>query len=214
MRILCNLRDVDGDNTPDIDKAFQLASRFSNWNTEGRQLTVTGAHTFAAYHIPRQGCELRVVAHGDDPAVEFVKWETAIDDATASFKYGQSLPATLATPVFENTDTPGGPSSLWEITPMQSSDFHISAVAHRFIPDISPRFATDGKVPNVPSLDSLRAQQMLPGISANNLSSLLDGLSPAQIRSISVIVDVTWRDSERMLVLTVTLPLAFRQREN
>jgi hypothetical protein len=214
LRILRNWRDVDGDNVPDIDEAFRLTGKQSDWNTEGRQPWVVGPDDFARYQVPPQGCELRVIRPGQDAAAEQKRWDDAIDvdDTGQGFDYGEALPSVLAVNVFQDTDD-GKAKNLWETGPMLSADFMVSGVAHRFAPDTSPRFGAQGKVATITSLDSKRPQQILPSVAANSASLLMHDMKPMQIKSLSVVVDAVWRDAENMPVLSVTFPMKFVPRQ-
>ena len=65
IRLERNLRDVNENNIPDINPAFQMYGDFSNWSSHGREPVELDFRDLQARHLP--------VAPGDDLCVEFTR---------------------------------------------------------------------------------------------------------------------------------------------
>ncbi|MDM4769057.1 hypothetical protein [Solimonas sp. SE-A11] len=211
MRILRNWIDIDGDDKPDINPDFVLASGYSEWACEGRLPQRVDSALFKAAKIPDQGREVRVVESGVPPEIRMREWIEKIDGG-GEFDAGGALPAMLNVKLFVDVDAGGVEQTLWEADWMRHDGFTVSAVVHRTLEDLSVRYGKGGAVFSIPTRDTTTVRQVRNAVPAPQIEQLLDGLLPADILTLEPWTRLTWRDSEGHAVLDIDVPIIFKSR--
>jgi len=209
LRILRNWIDVDGDDQPDINPDFVLASGFSEWACEGRTPRSVDAALLDRSKVPEAGREIRVVPIGVPPAARMVEWTDKID-AGGDFDAGAALPAMLSVPVFIDEDDHGQPKSLWESGWMTHEGFNVSATVNRTLQDLGARHGKSAAVHPIPTHEVTTVRQICDPVPAEQLGELLDGLRPADIMTLAAWTRLSWRDTEGYNILNVDVPIVFK----
>ena len=204
LRVVRNWRDVGGDNIPDSAPDFFLASRYSDWKSEGRDLYEVDDAVFDSGQIPAAGRQLSATDPGALKA-----WHDAIDLDGASLDFGATLPATLNAKVFHNTDT-GQDETLWEPDLMMGALYGVDGMVYRRAPDPSFAFGKSGATIAIPTRVLVLAGDPLGKRSADRLGDLLSALRPSRIKADAPSITVVWRNSEGLPILKIDLPLSLK----
>lgn len=211
VRIVRNWIDIDGDDKPDINPDFVLASGYSEWSCEGRTPQRVDGKLLDHAKVPEAGRELRVVPTSVPPETRMREWLNKAD-AGGVFDAGDALPAVIDVPVFIDVDDGGKPKSLWESDWMRHEGFTVSAMINRTLTDIGPRYGLAATVFPIPSRETTTVRQVRNAVPAGDLGTLLNGLQPAEILTLDAWTRLAWRDGEGHAVLEVDMPLAFKSR--
>ncbi|MCA3151449.1 MAG: hypothetical protein ING77_09755 [Rhodocyclaceae bacterium] len=211
VRIVRNWIDIDGDDKPDINPAFVLASGYSEWSCEGRTPQRVDGKLLDQSKVPDAGRELRVVSTNIPPEARMREWLSKAD-AGGVFDAGDALPAVLDVPVFIDVDDGEKAKSLWESDWMRHDGFTVSAMINRTLTDIGPRYGLEASVYPIPTRETTTVRQVRNAVPAGNLDTLLNGLQPAEILTLDAWARLAWRDGEGHAVLEVDMPLVFKSR--
>lgn len=202
MRVVRNWRDVGSDGIPDIARDFFLADRVSAWQSEGRTAVEINDADFEYYHLPAVSRQLRATS-----ANALRTWLDAMDVEGVTVDHASTLPTTLASKVFVNTDNNNAQEGLWEDDLMSSANFTINGLAYRWAPNSAFLYGQRDDPMTVNSLDLQLAGDPLAERPASQLGSLLRAVRPSKVKSDSPLVRLGWRDAENIEILNVTFPL-------
>lgn len=209
LRILRNWIDVDGDDQPDINPDFVLASGFSEWASEGRTPQRVDAAVFASSKVPEVGREIRVVPSTVPPQTRMAEWIGKIDSGGV-FDAGLALPEMLSVPVFIDEENGDLQRSLWEHDWMTHEGLSVSATVNRTLQDLSARHGKNAAVHPIPTREITTVRQICDPVPATKLAELLDELRPAEIMTLEAWARLSWRDTEGHSLLEVDVPIVFK----
>lgn len=209
LRILRNWIDIDGDDQPDINSDFILASGFSEWACEGRTPKHIDAVVFDGSKLPEPGREIRVVPPSMPPKTRMAEWIDKIDKG-GDFDAGSALPEMLSVPVFIDEEDGDKPKSLWEFEWMTHEGFKVSATVNRTLQDLGARHGSSATVHPIQTRVITTVRQICDPVPADQLGALLKCLRPAEVMSLDCWTRVSWLDEEGHSVLSIDVPIKFK----
>jgi hypothetical protein len=121
---------------------------------------------------------------------------------------GKAFEDTIQAKLRDAQDQPFG---MWDAEKMLAKEVNVvGAVVQPFHDAVMPRFGVTGATPSEPGSPRHHksVRQLIPPTPAQEMAAYLSrSLSPAMIRSIEPVFQLTWRDSNETPLLHLSLPM-------
>lgn len=198
-----NLRDVNDDDIPDINPAFQMFGDFSNWSSHGREATDLDFRDMTSRHLPVPLAAITPIV----PLSDFLKiGATTLD-------YGDQLGAALNASF---TDSSGGTQYFWNQAKIRSKAYGVTGLIVQRRPDLHPRYAqaeqTDkiyGRYEDIPRLHLPPFISTPADPAPRDFSQLLQAVDKKEVPSPHHAVEVMWSLPGGGAVLNCIWPVRF-----
>ncbi|MER9255365.1 hypothetical protein NKI59_26890 [Mesorhizobium sp. M0598] len=204
VRVERNLRDVNDDDIPDINPAFQMFGDYSSWSSHGREPVDIDFRTLQKHHFP-------------DPLVTMTpqqSLDTFLRDA-GPFDYGDLLGAALNATF---TDSTGANQFFWDQTRARSSRYGLNGLIIQRRPDLHPRYAQieladqlETRIEDVPRLHlTSLAPDLTDPAPMRDFTPLLRDIDKTHVPSPHHAVQVVWSNPRGETVLSCLWPVRFK----
>lgn len=203
VRIERNCGNVNGDDLPDLNPAFQMIGKDSAWSSHGRDPAMLDLRKLLARAVPQTAAELTPVP---TTLAQFL-------DEAGPFTYGDIIGRALDA---QFKDMQGNRQQLWNVRQARSRRLQIGGMVFQTRPDLHPRFAQaelleqfDSRVEDIPRVQLIPLAPEPGNAEPRDFTPLLGYIDKVHVPSPHQCIRIIWANEKEETVFSCIWAVRF-----